>query len=205
MCIIRTYERTSEEFKYNFFALLSWKVGVEVNYHWKRIRRFRMWRSPHAHLWNLLGFTMSLSQFRADFLSGLLQPLQSVILAPFILLQLCTFPGWFHFGFVTSQVSFLTFPLHSISGFVSLLLQLHLSFFLTPFCYISITVPQLSFSSVTTPIMTRSGSNKTNFQFLPTRGFGCPCTCSACTFVWLCLNLRCFFLSLTSAFSHSVL
>lgn len=151
MCIgiYHTNERTNEEFKYNFFVLLSWKVGVEVNYHWKRIRRFRIWRTPHVHLWHLPSFVMSLSQLRAGFLPGLLQLGQSVIMAPFILLLFLAgsisvllhlrFPFYISFllhfrlrftfvaaplEFSSDSVHFVTFPLQFPNS-VSVLLQLH--------------------------------------------------------------------------------
>ena len=203
---IRQYERTNEEFKYNFFTLLSWKFGVEVNYHWKRIRRFRIWRTPHVHLWHLLGFVMSFSQFRAGFLSGLLGYVRVSFWVRLVCYSFVTFPGWFHFGFVTSQIFFLHFhytPFLALFPFCCS--SIRVSFRLTSFCYISITVRQLCFSSVTTPLRIHSDSNKANFQFLPRGGFGCPCMCFACTFVWLCIHLRCFLLSLISTFSLSVL
>jgi len=59
------------------------------------------------------------------FLSGLLQLGQSVILAPFILLQFCYISWLVPFRFCYISDFCFTCPLHSITGFVSLLLQLH--------------------------------------------------------------------------------
>jgi len=50
---------------------------------------------------------------------------QSVILGPFSLLQLCYISWLVPFRFCYISDFLFTFPLHSISGFVSLLLQLH--------------------------------------------------------------------------------